>query len=80
MTRSRPLTPGSSKSVAPGRNASIHIAEPVVECDQPANIEWAIYHLRNDAPPAIEGEGGEFTTLKVAMTLRGYGMKRAPDA
>ena len=53
---------------------SEHIAEPVVECDQPANIEWAIYHLRNDAPPAIEGEGGEFTTLKVAMTLRGYGI------
>ena len=51
-----------------------HIADPVVEWDQPANIEWAIDYLRNDAPPAIEGEGGEFTTLKVAMTLRGYGI------
>ena len=51
-----------------------HIAEPVVELDQPANIEWAIHYLQNDAPPAIEGEGGEFTTLKVAMTLRGHGI------
>ena len=51
-----------------------HIAEPVVEWDQPANIEWAIYHLQNNAPPAIEGQGGEFSTLKVAMTLRGNGI------
>ena len=48
--------------------------EPVIELDQPANTEWAIHHLQNDAPPAIEGEGGEFTTLKVAMTLRGCGI------
>ena len=51
-----------------------HIAEPVVEWDQPANVEWAIDHLKSDAPPAIEGQGGEFTTLKVAMTLRGHGI------
>jgi hypothetical protein len=51
-----------------------HIAEPAVELDQLVNIEWAIHHLQNDAPPAIEGQGGEFTTLKVAMTLRGYGI------
>jgi bifunctional DNA primase/polymerase-like protein len=51
-----------------------HTAEPVVEWDQPANIEWAIKHLQNDAQSAIEGQGGEFATLKVAMTLRGYGI------
>jgi hypothetical protein len=51
-----------------------HIAEPVVEWDRPANREWAIDYLQNDAPPAVEGQGGEFTTLKVAMTLRGYGI------
>jgi hypothetical protein len=48
--------------------------EPVIELDQPANIEWAIHHLQNDAPPAIEGQGGELTTLKVAMNLRGCGI------
>ena len=51
-----------------------HIAEPAVELDQSMNIEWAIHYLQNDAPPAIEGQGGELTTLKVAMTLRGYGI------
>ena len=51
-----------------------HIAEPVIEWDRPANREWAIDYLQNDAPPAVEGQGGEFTTLKVAMTLRGYGI------
>jgi hypothetical protein len=51
-----------------------HIVEPVIELDQAANIEWAIDYLRNDAPPAVEGDGGEFTSLKVAMTLRGYGI------
>jgi hypothetical protein len=50
------------------------IDEPAIELDQPANTAWAIDYLRNDAPPAIEGEGGEFTTLKVAMTLRGHGI------
>ena len=50
------------------------IAEPLVEWDQAANIEQAIHYLRNDAPPAIEGQGGELTTLKVAMTLRGFGV------
>jgi hypothetical protein len=49
-------------------------AEPVIELDLAANIAWAIDYLRNDAPPAIEGDGGEFTTLKVAMALRGYGI------
>jgi hypothetical protein len=45
-----------------------------VELDQPTNIKWAIDFLQKNAPPAIEGSGGEFTTLKVAMTLRGYGI------
>ena len=59
-----------------GAKAESHerTAEPVIELDQAANVAWAIDYLRNDAPPAIEGEGGEFTTLKVAMTLRGYGI------
>jgi Bifunctional DNA primase/polymerase, N-terminal len=51
-----------------------HVAEPLVEWDQSANIERAIDYLRNDAPPAIEGEGGELTTLNVAMILRGFGI------
>lgn len=55
-------------------------AEPVIEWDQPVNIQWAIDHLQKDAPSAIEGQGGEFTTLKVAMTLRDYGQDARADA
>ena len=46
---------------------------PVVEQDTPAVRDWCIHHLKNDAPHAIEGKGGESTTLKVAMTLRDHG-------
>lgn len=49
-------------------------AEAVVEWDQPANVEWAISYLKSDAPPAIEGQGGEMTTLKVGMMLRDHGI------
>ena len=56
------------------------LTEPVIELDQAGNIKWAIDYLQNDAPPAIEGSGGEFTTLKVAMVLRGYGISEDQDA
>jgi hypothetical protein len=59
------------------RRAKVRIAdagEAVVDLDQPANIKWAEDFLRNDAPPAIEGNGGEHTTLKVAMSLRDNGI------
>jgi Bifunctional DNA primase/polymerase, N-terminal len=45
---------------------------PVVELDQPANIEWAREFLRKDAPPAIEGQGGDATTFAVAAELRDH--------
>lgn len=47
-------------------------AVAVVDWDQAHNVEWAINYLKADAPPAIEGQGGEMTTLKVAMTLRDH--------
>jgi hypothetical protein len=48
--------------------------EPVIDLDQQHNIDWAIHYLKHDAPPAIEGQGGEFTTLKVAAELRDHGI------
>jgi hypothetical protein len=51
-------------------------AAAVVEEDQSHNIEWAIHFLKNDADPAIEGRGGELTTLKTAMALRDHGISR----
>jgi hypothetical protein len=51
-------------------------AAPVVDLDTPGHIEWAIHFLKNDAPPAIEGRGGEATTLQVAGVLKDYGISR----
>ena len=51
--------------------------EPVIEWDQPANIEWAKDYLVQDAPPSIVGKGGEQTTLDVATVLKDYGISEA---
>lgn len=48
--------------------------EPVIELDQPANVEWAREFLMKDAPQAIEGQGGDATTFAVAATLRDHGI------
>jgi len=39
--------------------------EFVVEPDADANIKWFDHYLEHDAPPAIQGEGGELRTLAV---------------
>src|SRR6266850_1882878 len=44
--------------------------EPVVEWDQPANIDWSKDYLVHDAPRSVAGEGGEQTTLDVATVLK----------
>jgi hypothetical protein len=50
------------------------VNEAIIELDQPSNIGWAVDYLQHEAPPSIQGEGGEFTLLKIAMTLRDYGI------
>lgn len=52
------------------RQRVANAGEIVVELDQEANIEAAIAFLQEDAEPAIEGEGGDFKTLKTAMYLK----------
>jgi hypothetical protein len=47
---------------------------PAVELDQPDNVEWAIDFLKHDAPPSIEGQGGEKTTFDVAGILKDHGI------
>lgn len=51
-----------------------HTDEAVVEPDQPHNVEWAVHHLREDAKPAVQGQGGNDTTFRVACTLRDKGI------
>jgi hypothetical protein len=48
--------------------------EVVVELDQPANIELAIDFLKNDAEPAIQGQGGDINTYKTAAYLKDLGI------
>jgi hypothetical protein len=51
--------------------------EPVIDLDQPANVDWAKYYLQHDAPRSIAGQGGEQTTLNVATVLKDYGISEA---
>ena len=49
----------------------------VVAPNSPANVEWAVRYLKNDAPDSIEGKGGEATTLQVAGVLKDHGIGEA---
>ena len=48
--------------------------QPVIDLDQPENVDWAKHYLQHDAPRSIGGEGGEQTTLNVATVLKDYGI------
>jgi hypothetical protein len=52
----------------------LNAADAVVDFDKPHNVASAIHYLINDAEPAIEGDGGEFRTMKTAMALRDLGI------
>jgi hypothetical protein len=47
---------------------------PLVELDQPVNVDWAISYLRDAAPPSIQGEHGEYRLLCVAGVLKDHGI------
>lgn len=47
---------------------------PLVDLDQPANIDRAKEYLIHRAPEAIEGAGGDDTTYRVATRCRDYGL------
>jgi Bifunctional DNA primase/polymerase, N-terminal len=51
--------------------------EPVIDLDQPANVDWAKNYLQHDAPQSFAGQGGEQTTLDVATVLKDYGISEA---
>lgn len=48
--------------------------KPIIELDQQHNIDRATDYLINDATPAIEGHGGDQTTLITAMTIKDMGI------
>lgn len=45
-----------------------------IELDTPPAIEWAKSYLINDAPCAIQGEGGDHTTFTIAALLHDHGV------
>lgn len=47
---------------------------PEVEQDTPDLIKWAKHYLEHDAPPARQGDHGEFTLLMVAAVLKDHGI------
>lgn len=49
---------------------------PACELDTPATVERAVAYLAS-GPPAIEGSGGDETTLKVACVLKDFGVSSA---
>ncbi len=49
-------------------------ATPVCELDTPAAIERAAAYLASEAPPAIEGQGGDNTAYRVACQVKDFGI------
>ena len=49
---------------------------PVIIQDQPQHIAWAIRYLIADAPPAIQGAGGDGQTFVVACVLKDQGISK----
>ncbi len=56
------------------QNDAIADDQAVIDLDQPIHVEWAENYLSNDAPTAVEGQGGSDQTFKVASTLRDQGI------
>ena len=51
--------------------------EVVVDLDQSANVELAVDFLKEDAVPAIEGQGSDINTYKTAAYLKDIGISPA---
>lgn len=49
---------------------------PVVDVDQPEAITAAVQWLIDEAPEAVEGDGGDDTTYKTANKLKDFGLSR----
>ncbi len=45
-----------------------------ITLDTPAAVDQAVFFLANEAPPAVEGEGGDLATLKAALWCKDLGL------
>lgn len=54
--------------------------ESPTRVDQSRAIDRAFHYLKNEAPLAVEGEGGDETTFKVACRLKDFGINESQAA
>lgn len=65
------LRQGKRRRVAPAA------ANPLIDLDRPEAIAKAIDWLRNHAPEAVEGAGGDQATYEVCARMRDFGLSEA---
>lgn len=53
---------------------AVDTSTPACELDTAAAIERAAAYLASEAPPAIEGQGGDNTAYRVACTVKDFGI------
>ncbi len=64
---------------APRERSAEHLV-PLVDLDKDSAIARAVAYLSVEAPPAVEGQGGNDTTYRVACQVRGFGISEATAA
>lgn len=69
----RPVPPAVIHSLA-ARKEDRGSEAPKVELDRPDAVDRAIEYLLDEAPHAVEGQGGDLTTYRVAARLRDFGV------
>lgn len=73
-----PMPPELSDFIWRPREAILNPLTPLCQdLDMPMNIERAVTYLVYEAPPAVEGLGGDESTLKVAMRVKDFGISPA---
>lgn len=68
------LAPLYPRARQPAANTN---AEPLADLDLPSSIDRAISWLRDHAPEAVEGAGGDHATYEVCARMRDFGLSEA---
>lgn len=77
LSRDIPEAPSWLVSLIGTARRAADTSTPACELDTPAAIERATSYLANEAPPAIEGQGGDNTAYRVACAVKDIGLSEA---
>ena len=77
-----PIVPAPAWMIQLAKNAASRVreragSEPLIELDTEPSIQRAIMYLKDDAPAAQEGAGGDATTFAVAARVKDYGVSES---